>query len=129
MDKHFKLSDFSCLLLLSLLGVFSLSSCTMVSKEMLPGMEYRENPHVQIIEYDDHAKLQEDCAKQVKDTYIWFSGCSLVPHDPQGTCIIRIMAGDEKIKKHEMAHCHGHADTFLPWMADSDFYNTPESSQ
>ncbi len=95
----------------------------MVSKEMLPGMEYRENPQVEIIEYDDHAKLQEDCAEQVKETYIWLSGCSQVPQDPQGTCIIRIMAGDERIKKHEMAHCHGHADTFLPWKADSDFYS------
>jgi len=120
---------FSNLPVALIIVAFSLSSCTMVSKEMLPGMGYRENPHVKIIEYDDHAKLQEDCAKQVKGTYIWFSGCSLVPQDPQGTCIIRIMAGDERIKKHEMAHCHGHADTFLPWMVDSDFYNTSESPQ
>jgi hypothetical protein len=114
---------FPNLLTAAIFIVFSLSSCTMVSKEMLPGMEYRENPQVKIIEYDDHAKLQEDCAEHVKETYIWLSGCSLVPQDPQGTCIIRIMAGDERIKKHEMAHCHGHADTFLPWKADSDFYS------
>jgi len=116
-------------LLTALLAAFALSSCTMVSKEMLPGMEYRENPHVEIIEYDDHVKLQEDCARQLKETYLWFSGCSLVPQDPKGKCIIRVMAGDEKTIRHELAHCHGHADTFLPWMVDYDFYDTHKRSQ
>jgi hypothetical protein len=32
------------------------------------------------------------------------------------------MAGDEKTKKHELAHCHVHADTFGPWMVDFHFY-------
>jgi hypothetical protein len=108
--------------LMSVLAVTALSSCTMVSKEMLPGIEYRENPNVEIIEYDDHAKLQEDCIKQHKKTGWRYSGCSLVPHDAKQKCIIRVMAGDEKTKKHELAHCHGHADTLLPWMADFDFY-------
>jgi hypothetical protein len=76
---------------------------------MLPGIEYRENPNVEIIEYDDHAKLQEDCIKQHKKTGWHYSGCSLVPHDAKQKCIIRVMAGDEKTKKHELAHCHGHA--------------------
>jgi len=106
------------------------ASCTMISKEMLPGLEYRENPQVEIIEYDDHARLQQDCAKQNQDSdwryYGWrYSGCSLIPHDPDGTCIIRVMAGDERTKKHEIAHCHGYADTFLPWKADFNFYNRP----
>lgn len=100
----------------------TLSSCTMVSREMLPGMEYRENPLVEIIEYDDHEKLQEDCSRLEKWPGWNYYGCTLVPHDPAGKCIIRIMAGDEKIKAHEIAHCHGHADTVLPWKADSDFY-------
>jgi len=115
-------------LLTALLAAFALSSCTMVSNEMLPGIEYRENPLVEIIEYDDHAKLQEDCARQVKETYLWFSGCSLLPQNPQKKCVIRVMAGDEKTIRHELAHCHGHADTFLPWMVDYDFYNTPKRS-
>jgi hypothetical protein len=111
----------------ALMAVFmlsALSSCTMVSKEMLPGVEYRENPRVEIIEYDDYAKLQNDCANQFKEVYLRFSGCSSVPHDPQEKCIIRVMAGDEKTKKHELAHCHGHADTLLPWMVDFNFYDT-----
>jgi hypothetical protein len=101
--------------------VTALSSCTMVSKEMLPGIEYRENPNVEIIEYDDHAKLQEDCLKQHKKKGWRYGGCSLVPYDAKQKCIVRVMAGDEKTKKHELAHCHGHADTFWPWMVDSDF--------
>jgi hypothetical protein len=105
------------------------SSCTMVSREMLPGMEYREHPRVVIIEYQDHARLQADCVKQHKKADWNYSGCSLVPHDPRETCLIRIMKGDEKTKKHELAHCHGHADTFWPWMADFDFYSTPEPGQ
>ena len=100
----------------------ALSSCTMVSKEMLPGIEYRENPNVEIIEYDDYAKLQEDCIKQHKKANWQYSGCSLVPYDANDKCIVRIMAGDEKTLKHELAHCRGHADTFLPWMVDFDFY-------
>ena len=44
-------------LLIILLAAFALSSCNMVSNEMLPGIEYREIPHVEIIEYDDHVKL------------------------------------------------------------------------
>lgn len=79
-------------LLITLLAAFALSSCTMVSNEMLPGIEYRKIPHVEIIEYDDHVKLQEDSARQVKETYLWFSGCCLVPQDPQEKCIIRVMA-------------------------------------
>ena len=61
--------------LMSVLAVTALSSCTMISKEMLPGIEYRENPNVEIIEYDDHAKLQEcskkleECTKQVDLLY------------------------------------------------------------
>jgi hypothetical protein len=110
--------------LMAIIVVSAISSCTMVSKEMLPGLEYRENPRVEIIEYDDYAKLQEDCANQFKEVYLRFSGCSSVPHDPQEKCIIRIMAGDEKTKKHELAHCHGHADTLLPWMVDFNFYDT-----
>ncbi|MFC1845080.1 hypothetical protein ACFLZ5_09875 [Thermodesulfobacteriota bacterium] len=100
-----------------------MSSCTMVSKEMLPGMEYRENPIVEIIEYNDYEKLQKDCIKLLNKPDWKYSGCTLVPHDPTQKCVIRIMAGDEKTKEHEMAHCHGHADTLLPWMADFDFYN------
>ena len=42
--------------------------------------------------------------------------------------VIRVMAGDEKTIRHELEHCHGHADTFLPWMVDYDFYNTPKRS-
>jgi hypothetical protein len=100
----------------------ALSSCTMVSQEMLPGIEYRENPNVEIIEYDDSAKLQEDCVKQHKKANWRYTGCSLVPYDANEKCIVRIMAGDEKTLKHELAHCRGHADTFLPWMVDPDFY-------
>ena len=108
--------------LYAVIALTVLSSCsTMVSKEMLPDIEYRENPIVKIIEYDDSAKLQEDCFKQHKKAG-HYSGCSLVPHDPTQTCIIRIMAGDERTKKHELAHCHGHADTYLPWKVDFDFY-------
>ena len=100
-----------------------LSSCTMVSREMLPGMEYRENPIVEIIEYDDYEKLQKDCIKLNKKPDWKYSGCTLVPHDPTQKCVIRIMAGDTKTKEHELAHCRGHADTLLPWKADFDFYN------
>lgn len=103
----------------------ALSSCTMVSKEMLPGMEYRDNPRVEIIEYDDHDQLQADCVTQHKKADWNYSGCALVPRDPRETCIIRVMKGDEKTKKHELAHCHGHADTFWPWKADFDFYSNP----
>ena len=86
-------------------------------------MEYRENPVVEIIEYDNYAKLQQDCVNRHKKAGWKYSGCTLVPHDPKEKCVIRIMAGDDRIKEHELAHCHGHADTFLPWKADSDFYN------
>lgn len=103
-------------------AALGLSSCTMISKEMLPGVEYRENPRVEIIEYTDFAKLQEDCAEQFTDAYLLFKGCTLVPHDPREKCVIRIMAGDEKTRKHEMAHCRGHADTIWPWQADAVFY-------
>ena len=109
-------------IMMAAIVVTTLSSCTMVSKKMLPGIEYRENPNVEIIEYDDHAKLQEDCVKQHKKASWQYSGCSLVPHDAKQKCIVRVMAGDERTKKHELAHCHGHADTFLPWMVDFDFY-------
>ena len=119
-----KNSNICARLILAVLVVSALSACTMVSKKMLPGMEYRENPHVEIIEYEDRAKLQEDCAKQSKETGGWYWGCSLIPHDPQGTCIVRVMAGDERIKKHELAHCHGQADTIWPWMTDHDFYRS-----
>ncbi|MBW2505608.1 MAG: hypothetical protein JRD19_00895 [Deltaproteobacteria bacterium] len=115
-------------LLIALLAGFALSSCTMVSNEMLPGMEYRENPLVGIIEYDDHANLQEDCTRQVKETYLWFSGCSLVPQNPRKKYVIRVTAGDDKNIRHELTHCHGHGDTFLPSMVDYDFYNTPKRS-
>ena len=106
-----------------LLVVTALSSCTMVSREMLPGMEYRENPLVEIIEYTDYENLQKDCIKLNKKPDWKYSGCTLVPHDPDQKCVIRIMAGDEKTREHELAHCHGHADTLLPWKADFDFYN------
>ena len=89
---------------------------------MLPGIEYRENPIVEIIEYDDYESLQEDCISQHKIADRNYFGCTLVPYDPTQKCIIRIMAGDDRTKKHELAHCHGHADTILPWMIDSDFY-------
>ena len=39
------------------------------------------------------------------------------------------MAGDEKTIRHKLAHCHGHADTLLPWMVDYDFYDTLKRSQ
>jgi hypothetical protein len=35
--------------------------------------------NVEIIEYDDHAKLQEDCLKQHQKTGWHYAGCSLVP--------------------------------------------------
>jgi len=113
-------------LLLAVLVLTAVSSCTMVSKEMLPNMEYRENPVVEIIEYDDYEKLQKDCIELNKKPDWKYSGCTLVPHDPSQKCVIRIMAGDEKTKKHELAHCHGHADTLLPWMADFDFYKNTD---
>ena len=110
--------------LFAVIAITALSSCsTMVSKEMLPGIEYRKNPIVEIVEYDDHARLQEDCIKQHTKAYVNYFGCTLVPHDPTQKCIIRIMAGDDRTKKHELAHCQGHADTVLPWMVDSDFYD------
>ena len=104
----------------------ALSSCTMVSQKMLPGMTYRDNPRVEIIEYTDQAQLQADCVKQHKKTDWNYSGCALVPLDPEQKCIIRVMKGDEKTKKHELAHCHGRADTFWPWMADFKFYTSQE---
>ena len=76
-----------------------LSSCTMVSKEMLPGMEYREYPKVEIIEYEDKDQLQADCVKIYKKTTWNYYGCSLIPLDPKQKCIIRIMKGDEKTKQ------------------------------
>ena len=109
----------------AVIALTALSSCsTMVSKEMLPGIEYREDPLIEIITYDDYARLQEDCSKQHKKANWKYSGCSLVPHDPTQKCIIRIMAGDDRAKKHELAHCQGHADTFLPWKVDFDFYGS-----
>jgi hypothetical protein len=99
----------------------------MISKKILPGMEYRENPLVEIIEYNDKALLQADCVKQHKKKDWQYSGCTLVPHDPQDTCIVRVMKGDERTKRHELAHCHGHADTFWPWLVDFDFYSASEN--
>ena len=92
-------------------------------------MEYRENPKVEIIEYVDKDQLQADCVKIYKKTTWNYYGCSLIPLDPEQKCIIRIMKGDEKTKQHELMHCHGHADTFWPWMADFDFYSSPEPKQ
>ena len=107
----------------AVIAMTALSSCsTMVSKEMLPDIEYRENPKVVVIEYDDYEKLQKDCFKQHKKAG-YYSGCAWVPQDPTKTCIIRIMAGDEKTKKHEFAHCQGHADTYLPWKVDYNYYD------
>lgn len=121
LENNKNLSGIAGVFIMAAIVVTVLSSCTMVSKEMLPGIEYRENPNVEIIEYDDHAKLQEDCLKQHKKKGWRYAGCSLVPYDAKQKCIVRVMAGDEKTKKHELAHCHGHADTFWPWMVDSNF--------
>lgn len=90
---------------------------------MLPGIEYRADPRIKIIEYEDHDRLQEDCAEVLSNRDWWYAGCSLVPHNPEEVCIIRIMAGNERAKQHELAHCHGYADTMLPWKADFHFHD------
>jgi len=41
--------------------------------------KYLMDINVEIIEYDDHAKLQEDCLKQHQKTGWHCAGCSLVP--------------------------------------------------
>lgn len=94
-------------------------SCTMVSKDFYPEIGYRENPKVKEIPYTSLAKLNYDCHKQ--DNFLMlgnlYFGCSLIPFDPKEDCIIRYMEGHEKARRHELMHCHGYKDTFLPWDA------------
>jgi len=100
------------LLILALL----LQSCTLISNDMLPGIEYRAKPNIQIIEYSNPLLLCWDCLKLHKVPG-WYSGCVWVPLNPAGTCIVRVGTGDKEALEHETQHCHGYADTWLPWMA------------
>ena len=93
-----------------------ISGCSMVSKELLPGITLRENPKVKLIEYDNYALLNWDCLRQHKVPGV-YSGCAWVPLNPAEECTIRVMRGDSETLEHETAHCHGYADTFLPWEA------------
>ena len=86
-------------------------SCTSkISTELFPGMRYRDNPVVQIIEYNDKAKLQKDCVEIDGSWWLSYKGCAIIPYYPSETCIIRVMEGDEESKKHELAHCSGYRD-------------------
>ena len=99
-----------------------MTSCTLVSTDLMPGYSYRENPIVNIIEYTDHAELQKDCYALHRRRGRNYYACVWVPYDPYKTCIIRIMVGDDKRLNHEMAHCHGYADTYFPWKANPDYF-------
>lgn len=53
------------LITVAILSCF-LGGCTFVSSSMLPGINYRENPKVQVVEYDSIFDLQVACIKQHK---------------------------------------------------------------
>ena len=94
---------------------------TLVSTELIAGYEYRPNPVVQVIRYSNQEELQRACTSVTKRQNFTFRGCGIVPPDPDGVCIIRIMRGDTKTERHERAHCYGYTDTTLPWLAHPDF--------
>lgn len=94
-----------------------LSGCSMVSKELYPGMEYRENPKILELEYTSFKKLQKDCYNQDRIPGGVYHGCASTPLDSEGTCIIRYMKFDDDARKHELMHCHGYKDTFFFWNA------------
>lgn len=96
--------------------LLALSGCAMVSKDIHPKLTYRENPFVEIRAHDSWWSLQSACFRQHKVPHIYL-GCSWVPFDPCQNCIINVMRGDGKTLQHELKHCHGYADTMLPWKA------------
>ena len=99
-----------------LILAFLLASCsTMVSGDLMPYMSYREDPVIQIIEYSDKNKLQRDCYNVCRMDRVIYKGCAKVPHDPEKVCVVRVMQDDPKTLRHEVQHCHGYADTYLPW--------------
>ena len=101
-------------ILLVILTVILLSGCTTrVSTELLPGHFYCEDPIVKVIEYDDKRELQQDCYSLLGKKPFALRGCSWVPYDPLGTCIVLVMRGDKETLEHEMSHCHGYADTYF----------------
>ena len=86
-----------------------------ISKDFMKGMQYREAPVVEIVEYEDECCLQAKC-KEIHDAFLfYYTGCVTIPYNPKEVCTIHIMEGDQENLEHEMWHCHGYADTYLPW--------------
>ena len=105
------------MIILLILPLLLTSCSTMVSKDLMPYMSYREEPIIKIIEYSDKSKLQQDCYRIHKRRFAIYTGCTITPHDPLKVCTIRIMKGDDYTLEHELQHCHGYDDTYLPWRA------------
>lgn len=104
-----------------------LISCTMLSKDIHPLLNYREKPIIKIIEYDSFLKLQADCFELAKIPGI-YGGCTFIPFDPTQECVIRVMRGDKQTLWHEKMHCYGYADTYNPFMAQSNPFIQPNQS-
>ncbi len=103
--------------LLFLIFLMSLPGCAMVSRKIHPELSYREHPRVQVTYFDSWWELQRHCFEQHHHIPHIYTSCVLVPHNPDEVCNIYVLKGSKYNLAHDLMHCHGYADTMLPWMA------------
>lgn len=97
-----------------------LSGCaTFPSKHIHPKLGYRENPKIKIVRHSLPGLFWE-CNKKSPlrlATLALTTGCATVPYDPNGTCVVHVHKGENPTAlEHELKHCHGYRDSWLPGM-------------
>ena len=85
---------------------------TEISDELLSGYKFREEPIVEIIEYNTSFEVNWKCSQYIPGM-IYIKGCALVPADPSSVCTIYVLKGDTEVLEHEYKHCQGYADKWV----------------
>lgn len=96
-----------------ILSFLFLNACTFVSKDLYKETRYRSDPKITEVQYSNLISLNIACNKQ-HPYPSFFLACAWVPLDPSENCIVRYVEGDEDSRKHEIQHCHGYKDTWIP---------------
>ena len=75
--------------------------------------EYRSDPKIEIVYHDNYMETHVACLAEMPALQAASSvlslhmACAKVPFNPEGTCKIHVVKGDQKNLDHELLHCKG----------------------